>query len=394
MDGSTSVALRQQYVNQFNDVTNTECHLFLISTKAGGIGINLVGANRAIIFDACWNPAIDTQAIFRLYRFGQTKEVFIYRLLAQGTMEEKIYLRQIWKIALSLRVVDKEQQDRHFTSAQLRDLYAFTPDIWTNCPVAFEMPADGLLRDLLISCQYLIAKYHEHDSLLENRSDQELSETDKQLAWIEYEKEKRRATLKSEQSLHKKERQPVPTQVPTNPVPTRQPLNKEEQLAGVRPKPFLMQGCGDCGDAKLAKKYRITYDPLSKNNVGKIIKGLIRCDFCQCESSVHWRRLLIRVSGKKCVICNGCFFSHDITGHIKTFLDHIIIILMFDEVQTPTCATAEKRSATQMEENVSSSCTKKIKKDNSPLLHNLLGFQEKFLTTLCKIAPSVPHNYN
>jgi transcriptional regulator ATRX len=83
IDGQTSIEKRKASIESFNDMDNSSARLFLISTKAGGIGINLVGANRCILFDVCWNPSYDTQSVFRIYRIGQRKEVFIYRFLSQ-----------------------------------------------------------------------------------------------------------------------------------------------------------------------------------------------------------------------------------------------------------------------------------------------------------------------
>ena len=71
LDGGTNSKVRQGWIDRFNDRRNTRARLFLLMTKAGGIGVNLVGANRVVLFDAAWNPCMDSQAIYRAYRFGQ-----------------------------------------------------------------------------------------------------------------------------------------------------------------------------------------------------------------------------------------------------------------------------------------------------------------------------------
>jgi len=75
------------------------------------------------MLDVAWNPSHDAQAVCRVYRFGQTKKSYIYRLVASGTMERKIYDRQLFKTAMANRVVDKMQQYRHLHEGELADLY-------------------------------------------------------------------------------------------------------------------------------------------------------------------------------------------------------------------------------------------------------------------------------
>lgn len=85
--GSTPIRQREQLVAQFQEGTSL---LFLISLKAGGLGLNLTAADFVIHMDPWWNPAVEDQASDRTYRIGQTRPVTIYRLIAKGTIEEKI----------------------------------------------------------------------------------------------------------------------------------------------------------------------------------------------------------------------------------------------------------------------------------------------------------------
>ncbi|KAI7980289.1 Protein CHROMATIN REMODELING 20 [Camellia lanceoleosa] len=89
LDGRTEGSERQKLVERFNEPSNRRVKCTLISTRAGSLGINLYAANRVIIVDGSWNPTYDLQAIYRVWRYGQMKPVFAYRLMAHGTMEEK-----------------------------------------------------------------------------------------------------------------------------------------------------------------------------------------------------------------------------------------------------------------------------------------------------------------
>ncbi|XP_076381425.1 uncharacterized protein LOC117226320 isoform X1 [Megalopta genalis] len=190
LDGQTSPENRSIWCKIFNSPKNTRARLFLISTRAGGLGINLTAANRVIIFDASWNPSYDVQSIFRVYRFGQKKPCYVYRFLAAGTMEEKIYNRQVTKLSLSCRVVDEQQIERHYRNNDLNELYTFEPNTEGERPT-LNLPKDRLLAEIFLKYKDYVENYHEHDSLLENKAEEELNEEERKQAWLEYEEEKK-----------------------------------------------------------------------------------------------------------------------------------------------------------------------------------------------------------
>ncbi|XP_054376262.2 DNA excision repair protein ERCC-6-like 2 isoform X3 [Pongo abelii] len=95
LDGSTKSEERLKIVKEFN--STQDVNICLVSTMAGGLGLNFVGANVVVLFDPTWNPANDLQAIDRAYRIGQCRDVKVLRLISLGTVEEIMYLRQIYK---------------------------------------------------------------------------------------------------------------------------------------------------------------------------------------------------------------------------------------------------------------------------------------------------------
>ncbi|KAG1057122.1 hypothetical protein G6F46_002799 [Rhizopus delemar] len=124
LDGSMTIPKRQKLVDRFNDPEGGE-FVFLLSSKAGGCGLNLIGANRLVLFDPDWNPAADQQALARVWRDGQKKDCYIYRFIAAGTIEEKIFQRQSHKQSLSNCVVDEADMERHFSLADMRQLFQY-----------------------------------------------------------------------------------------------------------------------------------------------------------------------------------------------------------------------------------------------------------------------------
>jgi superfamily II DNA/RNA helicase len=95
LDGSMKYEDRAKAVDEFNSDPNQ--FVFLISTKAGGVGLNITSANKVVVVDPNWNPAYDLQAQDRAYRIGQVRDVEVFRLVSVGTIEEIVYARQIYK---------------------------------------------------------------------------------------------------------------------------------------------------------------------------------------------------------------------------------------------------------------------------------------------------------
>ncbi|XP_032083108.1 DNA excision repair protein ERCC-6-like [Thamnophis elegans] len=123
IDGTvTHLAEREKRIGMFQK--DGDYSVFLLTTQVGGVGLTLTAASRVVIFDPSWNPATDAQAVDRVYRIGQKENVIIYRLITCGTIEEKIYRRQVFKDSLIRQSTgDKKNPYRYFTMQELKELF-------------------------------------------------------------------------------------------------------------------------------------------------------------------------------------------------------------------------------------------------------------------------------
>lgn len=128
LDGSTPAAKRQRIIDTFNQTPASECFAFLLSAKSGGVGLNLVGASRLVLFDVDWNPATDLQAMARIHRDGQKRPCFIYRFLMAGGLDEKIWQRQVTKLGLASTILEQNTGASNFSGDELRDLFRLNED--------------------------------------------------------------------------------------------------------------------------------------------------------------------------------------------------------------------------------------------------------------------------
>ena len=130
IDGETSLEDREIMITEFTK-PDSDKFIFLLSTRAGGLGLNLMSSDTVILYDSDWNPQVDLQAMDRVHRIGQTKPVLIYRLLCENTIEEKILERQAMRLKLDSLVI---QQGRvlkvgeHFTKDQMKEMIQYGAD--------------------------------------------------------------------------------------------------------------------------------------------------------------------------------------------------------------------------------------------------------------------------
>ncbi|PWA61087.1 SNF2-related, N-terminal domain-containing protein [Artemisia annua] len=153
IDGTTKASDRLKIVNDFQEGVGAP--IFLLTSQVGGLGLTLTKADRVIVVDPAWNPSTDNQSVDRAYRIGQKKDVLVYRLMTCGTVEEKIYRKQIYKGGLFRSATEHREQIRYFSQQDLREL--------------FSIPKQGF--DVSLTQQQL---HEEHDS--EHKMDSSLKD--------------------------------------------------------------------------------------------------------------------------------------------------------------------------------------------------------------------------
>ncbi|KAL7158007.1 hypothetical protein ABFS83_02G114200 [Erythranthe nasuta] len=143
IDGTTKIADRAKIVKDFQEGRGAP--IFLLTSQVGGLGLTLTNADRVIVVDPAWNPSTDSQSVDRAYRIGQKKDVVVYRLMTCGTVEEKIYRKQVFKGGLFRSATEHKEQIRYFSQQDLKDL--------------FNLPKQGF--DISLTQQQLLEEHDE-----------------------------------------------------------------------------------------------------------------------------------------------------------------------------------------------------------------------------------------
>jgi SWI/SNF-related matrix-associated actin-dependent regulator of chromatin subfamily A member 5 len=130
IDGDSSLEQREFHIQEFTK-PNSPIFLFLLSTRAGGLGLNLMTADTVVLYDSDWNPQVDLQAMDRVHRIGQTRPVLIYRFISENTIEEKIIERQAMRLKLDSLVIQQGRVlkgNETFTKDQMKEMIQYGAD--------------------------------------------------------------------------------------------------------------------------------------------------------------------------------------------------------------------------------------------------------------------------
>jgi SNF2 family DNA or RNA helicase len=186
IDGETKMSTRQDATKVFNK-KDSAFNVFLISMKAGGLGLNLQGANRVIIYDFGFNPTWEDQAIGRAYRLGQKKSVYVYRFRAGGTFEDVTYNKAVFKTTLFSRVVDK----KNYMSQAKKSLSSYLFDVKDveQHPLEDSLGKDRAVLDRIVQRTKCIRNV-ELTETFQKEDLEKLSEEEVQLAVDEYEEQR------------------------------------------------------------------------------------------------------------------------------------------------------------------------------------------------------------
>ncbi|MBW0466235.1 hypothetical protein O181_005950 [Austropuccinia psidii MF-1] len=178
LDGKTPQNQRDNIVQVFNGSSPRAQFIFLLSSKSGGVGLNLIGASRLILFDGDWNPATDLQAMARIWRQGQKKTCHIYRFLTTGTIDECVFQRQITKMGLATDLMHKPKPGEEvsnssnaFTKSELRRLFelhadtkCYTHDLLDCGCLSQKKARESEDEDSLVETGYVSLQEAEYDS--------------------------------------------------------------------------------------------------------------------------------------------------------------------------------------------------------------------------------------
>uniref|UniRef100_W5UDP1 DNA excision repair protein ERCC-6-like n=1 Tax=Ictalurus punctatus TaxID=7998 RepID=W5UDP1_ICTPU len=208
VDGTiTQLAERERRIALFQ--TDARYSVFLLTTQVGGVGLTLTAANRVVIFDPSWNPATDAQAIDRAYRIGQTNDVIVYRLITCGSVEEKIYRRQVFKDSLIRQTMgDKKNPSRYFSKQELKELFTLEDMSSSSTQLQLQLlhssacRSDPELQRHISSLKSMnVFGVSRHDLLFSNEEDEDTLQDEEQ-HYIDQRVQKAQDLVQAESQLH------------------------------------------------------------------------------------------------------------------------------------------------------------------------------------------------